>query len=323
MKTEKLPSGSYRLKKIYNGKTYRITLDHEPTEREIIAWLNEIMQNSYDKGTFKECAEKYIENRKNVLSPSSVRTYNNFLKVISDDFLRLPLFNITQENVQNEINRYAADHAPKTVRSLHGFIASVFGSYRPSFNLSTTLPQKEIKRPYRPDKHDIDRILEYEQGKKYYLAIKLGILGLRRCEVAALTSEDLDGDNLIVNKSKVYDGTKWIIKRTPKTDASNRIIPLPPELAAEIRAAGTVFDGCPKNLVTELHRAQRALGIPEFKFHDLRHYFASYASTLDIPEQDIMSLGGWESDFVFKRIYRETMHDSLKKSAGKIIDNIF
>ena len=155
------------------------------------------------------------------------------------------------------------------------------------------------------------------------MGIKLGVLGLRRCEVAALTSEDLDGNNLIVNKSKVYDGTKWIIKRTPKTDASNRIIPLPPELADEIRAAGTVMDGCPKNLVTELHRAQRALNIPQFKFHDLRHYFASYASTLDIPEQDIMSLGGWESDFVFKRLYRESMPDNLKKSAGKIIDNIF
>ena len=323
MKTEKLPSGAYRLKKVYNGKTYRITLDHEPTEREKIAWLNEIMQNSYDKGSFKDCAEKYIANRANILSPSSIRTYNNFLKVISDDFLRLPLFNITQENVQNEINRYAADHAPKTVRSLHGFISAVFGSYRPSFNLSTTLPQKEIKRPYRPNKHDIDRILEYERGKKYYLAIKLGILGLRRCEVAALTSADLDGNNLHINKSKVYDGKKWIIKRTPKTDASNRVIPLPDDLADEIRAAGTVMDGCPKNLVTELHRAQRALKIPLFKYHDLRHYFASYASTLKIPEQDIMSLGGWESDFVFKRIYRESMPESLKKSADKITKKFF
>ena len=86
---------------------------------------------------------------------------------------------------------------------------------------------------------------------------------------------------------------------------------------------GIEFDGSPKLLNTELHRACKSLGIEQFNFHSLRRYFASYASTLGLPEQDIMELGGWESDFVFKRIYRETMSDSVKNSAKKIMDNIF
>lgn len=323
MKVEYLPSGKCRVKKIVNGVTHRMTFDKEPTQRELVAWLNEVLQESYCKDSFKMCTEEYIKNRSNVLSPSSIRTYNNFLKVISDDFLRLPIYSIKQSDIQKEMDRYAVDHAPKSVRSLHGFISSVFGSYRPSFHLATTLPQKESKRQYRPNKSDIDRILEYEQGKKYALAIKLGILGLRRCEVSAITSDDLDGNKLIINKSKVYDGKNWIIKKTPKTDASNRVIPLPQELADEIRQAKIVHDGCPKALINELYRAQDALGIPRFKFHDLRRYFASYASTLGIPEQDIMYLGGWESDFVFKKIYRESMEDSVKKSADTIMKNMF
>lgn len=323
MKIEKLPSGKYRAKKIINGVTHRMTFDKKPTERELNAWLYEVMQKSYSNESFKSCAEKYIENRKNVLSPSSVRTYNTLLKVMSDDFLKRPIYGITQEDVQAEINRYSIGHAPKSVRSLHGFVASVFGSYRPSFNLSTTLPQNEKKRQYRPNKSDIDRILEYEQGKPYALAIKLGTLGLRRCEVSALTSDDLDGNNLTINKSKVYDGKDWIIKKTPKTDASNRVIPLPNDIADEIRKAGVVLDASPKVLLNELHRAQKALGIPQFRFHDLRHYFASYASTLNIPEQDIMFLGGWESDFIFKKIYRESMSDSVKKSADTIMKHFF
>ena len=133
----------------------------------------------------------------------------------------------------------------------------------------------------------------------------------------------MDGNKLIIKKSKVYDGKKWIIKKTPKTDASNRVIPLPEELAEEIRQAGAVLDASPKVLLNELNRAQDALGIPRFKFHDLRRYFASYASTLNIPESDIMYLGGWESDFVFKKIYRESMEDSVKKSADTIMKNMF
>ena len=324
MRIEKLPSGNYRARKMYNGKMHRISFDHKPSEREIAAWVYELTQdNVAAKDTFRKCAENYIENRKNVLSPASVRTYNNFVKVISSSLLSKSIFDITQEDIQKEINSYSKDHAPKSVRSLHGFISSVFGSYRPSFTLATTLPQKEIKRPYRPNKSDIDRILEYETNGKYYIPFKLGVLGLRRGEVCALTNADLKGNSLHVSKTKVYDGKKWIIKKNPKTDKSNRIIPLSEQLVSEMKQYGIGFDGSPKLLNTELHRACKSLGIEQFNFHSLRRYFASYASTLGLPEQDIMELGGWESDFVFKRIYRETMSDSVKNSAKKIMDNIF
>ena len=324
MKIEKLPSGNYRARKMYNGKMHRISFDHKPSEREIAAWVYELTQdNVAAKDTFRKCAENYIENRKNVLSPASVRTYNNFVKVISSNLLSKSIFDITQEDIQKEINSYSKDHAPKSVRSLHGFISSVFGSYRPSFTLATTLPQKEVKRPYRPNKSDIDRILEYETNGKYYIPFKLGVLGLRRGEVCALTNDDLKGNSLHVSKTKVYDGKNWIIKKNPKTDKSNRIIPLSEQLVSEMKQYGIEFDGSPKLLNTELHRACKSLGIEQFNFHSLRRYFASYASTLGLPEQDIMELGGWESDFVFKRIYRETMSDSVKNSAKKIMDNIF
>ena len=324
MKIEQLPSGSYRLKKVYNGITYRLTLDHKPSEREVNTWLYGLMQEvATTKDSFETCANNYISNRENVLSPASVRTYRNFLKVISKELMKKSIYNITQEDVQKEINLYSVDHAPKTVRSLHGFIASVFGSYRPSFTLSTTLPQKEIKRPYRPNKSDIDRILEYEKDGKYYIPFKLGALGLRRGEICALDNSDLKGNMLHITKTKVYDGKKWIIKNNPKTDKSNRVIPLSETLVSEMEQYGFTFDGSPKLLNTELHRACKALDIQPFKFHDLRHYFASYASTLGLPEQDILDLGGWESDSVFKRIYRESMPDSRERSAKTIMDNIF
>ena len=77
--------------------------------------------------------------------------------------------------------------------------------------------------------------------------------------------------------TKVYDGKKWIIKKTPKTDKSNRVIPLSDELVSEMKQYGFTFDASPKLLNTELHRACKALGIPAFRFHDLRHTYATLA----------------------------------------------
>ena len=322
MKIEKLPSGSYRVRKQINGRRESFTFDHKPTEREVLLRMNTLLEDVCEKGTFGYCAEKYIESRTNVLSPASIRTYNNLIKVLSKDFKNKNISSILQEDVQEEMNRYAKDHAPKSVRSLHGFVASVFGSYRPSFVLRTTLPQKETKRPYRPNKDDIDRILEYEKGTKYYIPFKLGCLGLRRGEICSISERDLKDDGLHITKTKVYDGKKWIIKQCPKTDKSNRVIPLKKKFVSEMKQYGYTFAGSPKLLNTELHRACKKLGIPTFNFHGFRHYFATMAS-LYAPEQDVMELGGWESDFVFKRIYRETMSDSVKQSAKKIMDNIF
>ena len=322
MKVEKLPSGSYRVRKQINGRRESFVFDHKPTEREVLLQVNSLLEDVCAKGTFGYCANNYIESRNNVLSPASIRTYNNLVKVLSSECKNRRISDIRQEDVQNEINLYARNHAPKSVRSLHGFIASVFGSYRPSFVLKTTLPQKEVKRPYRPNKDDIERILEYEDGTKYYIPFKLGCLGLRRGEVCSISETDLIGNNLHITKTKVYDGKKWIIKKTPKTDKSNRVIPLSDELVSEMKQYGIQFNGSPKLLNKELHRACKALNIPAFRFHDLRHYFASMAS-LYAPEQDVMELGGWESDFVFKRIYRETMSDSVKHSAKEIMNNLF
>lgn len=57
--------------------------------------------------------------------------------------------------------------------------------------------------------------------------------------------------------------------------------------------------------------------MPHFSLHKLRHYFASYMSSLNIPEADILEMGGWETDYVMKNVYRHTMKDKLKTSQDK------
>lgn len=321
MKLEKLSSGSYRYRKMVNGERIYITFDHKPSEREITLRLAERMTDNGKKDTLRHCIADYISTRESILSPSSIRTYNNFKNIIGNNLLDKDIYCITQTDIQREINRYATDHAPKSVRSLHGFISSVFAQYRPQFTLRTSLPRNDIKPRFRPNTEQIKAILNATEGTALNVCIQLGILSLRRGEICALTLSDLDENELHINKTMVYN-KKWIVKETPKTEESNRTIIIPDALADEIRDRGYIFNLSPQKLNDHLHKVTDELGIPRFRFHDLRSYFASYASTLNIPEADIMKMGGWKSDFVFKRIYRESLDESYKESAKRISDSI-
>lgn len=324
MKLEHLPSGSYRAQKVYKGKRYRITFDHRPTEKELTIAFAEVMQeNTKINGTFEKYANEYIENRKGVTSPATIRTYNTKLKQLSDDFKRINIYDITSETVQREISLFAKDHAPKTTKTLYGFVSSVLAAYRPNLKLRVKLPQAIVKTEYEPSKKDVRRILNHVKGTRYSIPFQLAVLGCRRAEICALDINDLDGNKLWIHRSKVYLDGKWIVKETPKTDASNRILPLPDKLADEIRERGTIYDGYPASLLKALNRTQDALNIPRFRLHAMRVFFASYAHSLKIPDADIMALGGWETPAIMDRIYRKSMEESKKRSMKKLNNALF
>lgn len=313
---------SYRLRKTIDGKRHYVTFDHEPDDYEIYKAFEEFIWNkNRDKCTIETYINKYIDSKRNVLSPSSITTYERFLGVISDDFLKIPLFELTQIDVQEEINRYAKNHAPKSTKSLHGFIASVIGLFRPEFVLRTTLPQNIKKPKYTPSREDIEAILKAARPTEDYVGFCLGAYGLRRSEVCALEMDDLEGNKLHIHANMVWS-KGWKKKESPKTDESNRIVYLPDKLAKLIRKQGFFFKYTPPKLNEHLHKYQDDLGIPRFRFHDLRHFFASYASTI-MPEADVMALGGWKSDHIFKRIYRESLEDNRKKSADLFNKKLF
>ena len=136
MKLEQLPSGSYRVKKIVKGVTYRVTFDHKPTQKEItIALAERIQDEGVNKGTFYKYAREYIENKKGVVSPATIRTYNTKLDQLSDDFKNENIYELDSNKVQHEISIFALDHAPKTTKTLYGFISSVLTAYRPNLKL--------------------------------------------------------------------------------------------------------------------------------------------------------------------------------------------
>jgi len=86
------------------------------------------------------------------------------------------------------------------------------------------------------------------------------------------------------------------------------------EIADKIREKGYIYKGYPNSITVYLGKAEDRLGIPHFPLHKLRHYFASKMSAMNVPEADIMRMGGWETDYVMKSVYRHSMMEKEEQA---------
>lgn len=320
---EKLPSGSYRYRKQIDGKRVNLVFDHKPTEREIqLALSKRVMEQGerVPKNSFERCCIDYIELKRPVLSPSTIRGYQAQIRMMSEYFRHLDINNISQLEVQREISEHSKTHSGKSTSNFHGFISAVLSVYRPNLHLHTTLPQKVKYDAYTPSEKEIKAILKEVEGTKYSIAFQLGVMGLRRSEVCALELSDLDDNNMLsITKAKVKsDNETWVVNPLTKTEQGRRKIFIPKDLANDIRENGEIYNGDPSNLLKHLHMIQNKLGIPQFRYHDLRAFYASYCHSKGISDAVILKTGGWQSDAVMKKIYRRALEADEKKSVQTI-----
>lgn len=330
MTIEKLASGSYRIKQMKDGKWYRKTIDHKPTKREAEELMQELIEQSATHAaknmTFQKAAEGYLKMKSNVLSPSTIVGYDSITRSISESFMLLLINDIEMADIQNEINRLAADHKAKTVSNIHGFISAVLSAYRPQFRYRITLPAKQPVEYIIPTEDMVGQILEAAANTEYYVPFSLAVLSLRRSEVCALELTDLDGNILHVHRAKVeklIDGKRrWIIKEYPKTADSNRRIYVPDEICEDVKSKGYFFKYTPKAILGKLNRIQDSLGFPHFRFHDFRHYYVSYAHMMGIPDKYIQAQGGWSTDHVMKRVYSHAFQEEYEQVSKDVAQTI-
>ena len=306
MTIDKLPSGSYRIRHQIDGRRYTVTIPYKPTKKEAFQLIQDKI-NGVDvlRKSFADCATEYISGKSHTLSPATIRGYESILRMMPEKLKMSEIGAITAWDVQTYMDKLTAEgKTPKTVRNYHGFISAVLATFAPETTLSTQLPQKSKNDEYTPSDDDVRAILEMSKGTDYEIPLRLACYGLRRSEICALTPADLDGNRLTINKAKVLGKDReWYIKATKTTD-STRTILIDDDLADLIRETGTVYDGYPNRIYWFLQKCQDKIGIPNFPLHYLRHYYASTAHALGIPDAVIMESGGWKTDHVMKRVYR-------------------
>lgn len=329
MKAKKLPSGNWRVL-VYDytdaaGKRHYKSFT-DPDKSTAMFLANDYLAHhrgeqvtSYADLTLKQAAVRYVDTKESVLSPSTVREYR---RIIDKEFGRLmpmKLSKITPELVQVAISEASTRVSPKTARNWHGFLHAVISTYRPEFVFRTRLPQSV----------DVEYLIPITSEVQQFLAVSNEFLrvpvllasqgSLRRSEICALTPDDVTDLGVRINKAAVEDKDGNVIIKPPKTKKGNRFCPLPSNVVAEVRA-WKHFGIKPKSLSGYFYRARKKANCPPFKFHALRHYFASELHAQGVPDQYICEVGGWESPEMLHRIYQHALRDHSSKMKEKIVD---
>lgn len=324
MKIEKLPSGSYRVRKMHNGERYSLTFDRRPTKAQIEEELQVRVRANCTPAielSFREAATLYSQQKSRVLSPKTVFEYEKMVRVLPRWFSDLNLYAIGQVEVNRLVNELAANNAPKTVRNKHGFVSAVLRTYRPELQLHTSMPQKKRTKIYIPSDEDVRLILEELRGSMFYVPIVLACFGMRRSEILALRPEDIEktdaGYVAHITRAFVQTGTGWVEKAN-KTTESERDLPIPSEVAELILMQGYVYQGSPNSITCKLSKVEHNLGIPHFSLHKLRHYFASKLLTIT-DAQTAQALGGWKTDAVMKMVYAHALEEEKEKARSRAI----
>lgn len=323
MKARRLPSGSWRAEAVYrvDGKRVRKSFTAETkiaAETAAYAFLAE--KTEPDARTVGSAIDSMIETKKPVLSPSTVRSYVTMQKALRQ---RFPAFwdtrvdDLKEADLQKVVNELSKDHSPKTVRNYVGMIGASLPS-RLRIRSSVALPAKIRPDYHIPTEKTVQAILEAVSDTGLEIPVLLAVVcTMRAGEIAALRMEDISDTSIHVHRNMVRDESKkWVLK-SPKTYSSDRIIEAPAWLIGKIREKG-LPETTPTAMSIAFGRMLKRNSLPHCRFHDLRHYSASYMHAKGIPTAYIMKRGGWNTETVLNAVYRHALDDRDRIETEKI-----
>lgn len=326
------------------------------------AWLAEtrtaVMRGTYaDRSTvtLAEHLDAWLAGRLNI-RPSTRRSYADVLRPFRDRLGAVPVGDVTRRQVEQvrdallsgEARRVGVKGrplAPRSVRlALQTLEAAMTAAVRDG--LAVRNPVEHVERPSGQsapgaawDVEQARAFLRVAAGDRLHAAWLLSLHGLRRGEVVGLpwSAVDLDAGTLSVAQARVAVAGEVLLSGT-KTARGTRVLPLPDDLAAALRAlrarqaaerlaAGPAYVGEGYVVCDDKGRAMRPeaysdsfralaarAGVPVIRLHDLRHTSVSLKRSAGWPDHLVAAWHGHDES-VMRRTYSHVYMDDLRAHA--------
>lgn len=310
---KKRPNGTYQAT-IYigrdeNGKQMFEYVTRQ-TQKECKAAAREI-EEELEKGNYVTSSlrrikvvdwiDEWIELNRPRLSPGTIKLYKTYLRKHYKPFFK----NTTLGQVSgNEIlcRRFMAKKlkhlSANTVCKLMTVLSKIFREALRDKNpiRYIELPKKEKYTPYVLNDEEFSQIHEAVKGTIDELFVLLAAwCGLRLGEICALKPGDIFKDKRIIRIDEnltINDDYQWEFK-PPKSANGIRNVAVPEYLMnllndyiiSKKEIPDRIFDYLPGGYTHRWPKVVENNNLPKVRFHDLRHYHASWLYKNNIPDQ--------------------------------------
>ena len=332
----KLPSGNWRVRcysgKDLSGKKKYVSFTADTKKAAELMAAKYMAEENHERRTetditVSEAINRYITAKTGVLSPATIRGYRVQERLYYKAICDIKVKSLTTESMQLYLSGLTAEeYSAKTISNAYGLLTAAVSMFRPDAVFRVTLPKKIPSRRKSPSDQDVQRLFQAADGE-LKICIALAAFGsMRRGEICALKHSDISGNVISVHADLVMDErSHYVYKEMPKTSDSVRTVVVPKEVIRLIPKGDPdeyIIKAIPNTITrwfTNLCKRQDLTGI---RFHDLRHYYASIAAVLGIPDVYLSDFGGWKrGSGVMKEIYQNIIDSASKEYSDRMAEH--
>ena len=289
-----LPDGS---RKVKYSKTQKVVREW------LVASQNAIRQGSFVKDDgliLSEYLTRYMEDvGKHNLRPKTIEVYSYLIRLhIIPSIGHLRLVHLRPDHLQTLYSqKLESGLSKRTVQFIHSILhktldqAMKWGLVPRNVSDLVEAPSPKRRPPTIFDSNQVNTFLNSVKEHRYYPIYVLAIYcGFREGEVLGIHFEDIDLEKGMINVRHAVQALKGgIVITEPKTESSRRSVTVP-EFALDVlkkhleqleNNQGLIFSTStgkpisPRNLIRHFKKALATAGLPEIRFHDLRHTSAT------------------------------------------------
>jgi len=295
-----------------NGKpirkyvTRKLKADCKKAAQEIELNYKEKTTSNIGKKKVVTWFEEYIEIHWHEFSPGTVSLYLSYLRNhIAPFFKNMKMEDVTDYHLGKFQSKLLENLERSSVRRIMGALQ---GAFTEGLKDKTPFKGFSIIEPNDPDvrapsPEELMAILDALTGHVVYqlLAMLAAWCGLRRGEALALRENDLDfaEKTIRVDETWIKDKNGNFVLKAPKSKYGKRIVRAPDELmdalykyiikqrkVVELRPQGDrfLFNLRVDSFSTSFRRYLRRRGAPDYSFHELRHYHATWMFLNGVPD---------------------------------------
>jgi integrase len=271
--------------------------------------------------TFSEVVQMFLDDKGTKRKSSTLDGYGLLLEWWSEQFKGLTVREVTQDRIVKTIKKKECEASGATCNRYLAALRAVLRLAHFKFQLTERLPKffmydepKERVRFLKPD--EIARLLAALPPHLSDMAAFSMATGLRQANVLSLKWHEVD----LVNKVAVIDGLKMKNGQTFGLPLPQAAIDIITRQIGKHHEAVFTFRGKPVKCVSNVtwKACVKAAGIEDFRWHDMRHTWASTLVQAGVPDSALQVLGAWETPSMVKK-YAHHATESVRSHA-EVVD---